>query len=369
MPAARPIVSWSGTAPALGGGAGLSRGASLWLAAWLSCAAPAAAQVAIVTQAPQDHEVAVQLGQLIESEVREHATTGERSISALMKEAETWPEPHVVVVDRPGDTIHVLRPRDRTMVSRVLAPEVMRDSQYAVALASAELLEWLGVLPAARGRPSDREPPAPSGKPIDAPVVPTEASGPPQSALGWGLGADLELVTSPGFDVSMARASISGEVQLGRRRGPSWYAFGARVGAPASWDRALNPGAASAGVERITYSDVMASLHAGLGYGAGRATILGEIEGGLSLARVQALDADGARVGDHEDVDGWIGLGVGLRYPLVWGLSVAAAVQGRWLADRATYRVQGTKVLEEGPVRVVSRIGLIWESALFRRSP
>jgi hypothetical protein len=342
---------------------------SACLVAWLASTASAAAQVSVVTRAPEDREVAVQLGHLLDAPVRERAGAGEPSIAALMKEAAAWPERHVVVVDRPGDTIHVLRPRDRTMVSRVIAAEVMLHSQYAVALASAELLEWLGVLPAARGRPSAGESALPAGAKVDAPLVPSDTSGPPPPRVGWGLGADLELAMSPGFDVSLARVSISGEVQLGRRRGPTWYAFGARLGAPASWERQLDAGAFAAGVERIVYSDVVTGLHAALGYGAGRATILGQIEGGLSFARVEALTQGGARVGDHDDIAGWLGLGLGLRYPLVWGLSVAAAVQGHWLADRTTYRVDGAQVLEEGPVRVVTRIGLIWENALFRRTP
>jgi len=344
---------------------------SACLAAWLASGAVAAAQVAVVTRAPEDRDVAAQLGQLLDAKVRERSGADERSISVLMQEAAAWPEPYVVVIDRPDDAIHVLRPRDRTMVSRVLAAEVMLHSQYAVALASAELLEWLGVLPAARGRPSAGQTAARTGG-VDAPLVPSDTSGPPPPRVGWGLGGDLELATSPGFDVSLARASISGEVQLGRRRGPSWFAFGARVAAPASWERQLEAGALggiAAEVERIMYSDVVTGLHAALGYGAGRATILGQIEGGLSFVRVEALAQDDARVGDHDDVAGWLGLGLGLRYPLVWGLSVAAAVQGRWLADRTRYRVDGAKVLEEGPVQVVSRIGLIWESALFRRSP
>jgi hypothetical protein len=341
---------------------------SACLASCLALPAAASAQVAVVTRSPEDREVAAQLGQLLDAPVQERPGASESSIGSLMKEAAGWPEQHVVVFDRPGDTIHVLRPRDRTMVSRVLAAEVMLHSQYAVALASAELLEWLGVLPAARGRPSGGETPAKAVK-VDAPLVPSDTSGPPPPRVGWGLGADLELATSPGFDVSLARASVSGEVQLGRRRGPSWFAFGARLGAPASWERQLAASTFAAGVERIAYSDVVAGLHAALGYGAGRATILGQIEGGLSFLRVEALAQDDARVGDHDDVAGWLGLGIGLRYPLVWGLSIAAAVQGHWLADRTTYRVDGAKVLEEGPVQVVTRIGLIWENALFRRSP
>jgi len=225
------------------------------------------------------------------------------------------------------------------------------------------LLEWLGVLPAARGRPGEAERSAPASpaaaRPADSPVV--EA----RPAIGWAAGADLELATNPGFDVSLIRPSIRAELQFGRGQAPLWFELGARFGAPASWDRGLDAARFETAVERVEYSDAQAALHTALGFGAARATVLAELEGGLSFAQVVARTDAGGEVGrPHDGVSAWVGLGLGLRYPLASALSLAAAVQGQWLAERARYRIEGSPVLEEGPVRVTTRLGLIWESAL-----
>jgi hypothetical protein len=183
--------------------------------------------------------------------------------------------------------------------------------------------------------------------------------------LGWAAGADLELATSPGFDVSLARPSVSAELQVGRGRDPVWFGLGARVGAPASWDRGLEAERFATGAERVEYSDFQTGLHAAIGLGAGASTVFAQLEGGASFVRIEALSSSERQVGEHDGVSGYLGLGLGLRYRLASALGIAATVQGQWIAERARYRVEGAPVLEEGPVRVATRIGLIWESALF----
>lgn len=336
---------------------------ALAVAACTWFAAGAAAQVTVVTRAPEDGAVAAQLGRLIDVPVQQRPGPDTDSLQLVLRDGAGRPEPLVVVIDRPHDTLHVVRTRDATVVSRVLDASVMRDSPYAVALATAELLEWLGVLPPARGRP---------GAPVL--TVPPEAAAALQEearaeserpALGWAAGADLELATSPGFDVSLARPSIHAELQIGRGREPLWFGFGARIGAPASWDRGLEPERFATRAERVEYSDFQTGLHAALGFGAGRSTVFAQLEGGASFAHVEALSAAERSVGEHEATSAYLGAGVGLRYRLASALALAAEVQGQWLAERARYRVEGSPVLEEGPIRVTTRLGLIWESALF----
>jgi hypothetical protein len=330
--------------------------------AWF--AGTATAQVAVLTHTAEDREVLAQLGQLIDVPVREHGGSAPQSLALTLRETADWPEPYVVVIDRPNDSVHVLRPRDTTVVSRVLSASVMLDSQYAVALATAELLEWLGVLPAARGRPSEPSPP-PAARPAAAiPHDEARAEG-ARSALGWAAGADLELATNPGFDVSLARPSVHAELQIGRGRDPVWFGFGARVGAPASWDRGLSSERFATGAERVEYSDFQTGLHAAIGLGAGRSAVFAQLEGGASFERIEAFSTSDRRVGDYAEVAGYLGLGLGLRYRLASALALAATVQGQWIAGRARYRIEDAPVLEEGPIRVATRIGLIWESALF----
>ena len=318
------------------------------------------AQVVVITSSAADQEVALQLGHLIEVPVLPRAAPQDRSRGQLLQDAASWPEPYVVMIDRQDDMVQVWRPRDHTAVSRVLAADVMVDSQYAVALATAELLEWLGVLPAAIGRPAQH------AQQAGAPAQEDELTAAPNdaSALGWAAAADLELATNPGFDLSLVRPSLSVELQLGRARTAPWFALGARFGAPASWDRALDGAALERGAQRVEYSDMQTALHAGIGVGSARATVLGQLEGGLSLASVETLTRSGERVADYGGVSGWLGLGLGLRYPLASALCLAAAVQGQLRLAPARYRFDGVKVLEEGRIGVVTRLGLIWESAL-----
>jgi hypothetical protein len=344
------------------------RAALAIMLAWVAAAATsspasrARAQVVVVTSSTADQDVARQLGQLIDVPVLSRPAPEQRSRGQLLLEAASWPEPYVVIIDRQDDMVEVWRPRDHTALSRVLAADVMVDSQYAIALATAELLEWLGVLPAADGVPDQHAqkvmppPPAQEAEVLAAP--------PDASALGWAAGADLELATNPGFDLSLVRPSLSVELQTGRARASPWFALGARFGAPASWDRRLDGAALELGAERVEYADWQAALHAGIGVGAGRASLLAQLEGGLSLASVEAVTRSGERVGDYTGVSAWLGLGLGLRYPLASALSLAAAVQGQLRLAPARYRFDGVKLLEEGPIGVVTRLGLIWESAL-----
>jgi hypothetical protein len=228
------------------------------------------------------------------------------------------------------------------------------------------LLEWLGVLPAARGRPSE-SPPQPAPPQVDSVPVTHDDARPEstRSALGWAAGADLELAASPGFDVSLARPSINAELQIGRGRDPLWFGFGARASAPASWDRGLSAERFATGAERVEYSDFQTGLHATLGFGAGRSSAFAQLEGGASFVHIQAFSTSERSVGDYEGVAGYLGAGLGLRYRLASALALAAAVSGQWLAERARYRVEDAPVLVEGPIRVTTRLGLIWESALF----
>ena len=329
----------------------------------LGQAGSAAAQVAVVTQTVEDREVAGQLGHLIDVPVRDHEATEPQSLSALMRAGAEFPEPFLVLIDRPNDSVHVLRTADATLVSRVLGANVMLDSQYAVALATAELLEWLGVLPAARGRPSEPSRATAESKAAAQRVEQRGENARP--ALGWAAGADLELATSPGFDVSLARPAIAAELQLGRGTRPVWLALGARLAAPASWDRTLEPQRFTTGARRVEYSDVQTGLSGVVGFGAGRSTWFAQIEGGVTFAQVEAFaDADRS-LGAHDTASGYLSAGIGLRHRLASALALAATVAGQWRPERARYRVEGSKVLEEGPIRVATRIGLIWESALF----
>jgi hypothetical protein len=241
-----------------------------------------AAQVVVLARVAEDHEIAGQLAALIDAPVNACEETEPRSLGLLLEEAAHWPEPLVVIIDRPNDAVHVLRPADNTVLTRVLGARVMLDSTYAVALAGAEVLEWAGALPAAHGAPQgpasarDEAPPSRDVRP--PPEVPSAS--PARSLFGWAAAMELELAATPVFDVNLVRPALAAEMQVGRGQMPVWYAFGLRAGAPASWERGLDAGFAT-GVERVTYSELQGALYATLGASASRATLYAQLEAGL----------------------------------------------------------------------------------------
>jgi hypothetical protein len=226
-----------------------------------------------------------------------------------------------------------------------------------VALATAELLEWLGAAPPARA-PESAPPPASTPR-----APPEEPSPRPLPTLSWAAGADLELMSSPGYEVSLWRPSVSAELQLGRGHWPAWLALGVRGSAPASWQPQLAQGVVARGVREVDYSSADLALHAAVGLGNEPATLLVGLVGGLSWIDVEARARGGGVAGEHAEARGFLGLGLGLRYPIAWGLALGVGAELHWLPDRARYRVGGTQVLEEGPLRAQTRVGLLWESA------
>jgi hypothetical protein len=347
--------------------------ARLWLAAWccsLGFACPAAAQVAVVSRVPADRAVLEQLAGMLDEPVHDRPEPVPRGLAAILGDAQHWPERYVVVIDRMEDSVHVLRPSDQTIVSRVLAAEVLADSHYAVALATAELLEWLGAAPRAETAVDVEHAPR-AGPPPAAPTA--EARGAESTRedleattpeLGVALGVGLQLSASPGADISLARLAGDAELQLGRGLRSPWFALGLRVAAPASIERALDPAAGGAGVTQVEYASSELGLHAAIGMGTrGAALAVGPVAG-LAFVDVTARGAGGAQIGVHHAKAGMLGAGVWLRYPLAWGLGLGLAAEAQWLLSPERYRVAGQRVLQDGALRLQTQLGLVWESAL-----
>ncbi len=326
----------------------------------LASARTAAAQVAVVVRAPADGDVALQLRRLIDAPVEQHALSeASAGLIAILEQARTWSAAYVIVLDRVDGAAQVLRLADRTAASRVLSPDVMAESPYAVALAIAELLDWLGAVPPARAPDAAVSPPA-SDAELEA--EPKEAPSP----LSAVIGADFEITSSPdpgspGHDVSLLRPTLSGGLQWGRGLRSPWFGVGARLAAPASTERTLDRSIPDQ-VAAVRYASIDPSVTVALGLGSGEASLVGEFGVGLSIVAVEARDAAGATLTEDDAVAPWLGLGLSLRYPLLWGLSLAVGAEGQWLVERGRYQVDGTSVLEEGRVRLATRLGIRWES-------
>jgi hypothetical protein len=310
-------------------------------------ASTALAQAAVIVRTPEDAEVARELSSLVDFPVRERPEVAPRPLGAIMIDAQSWPERYVVLIDRSSASVQVLRAEDGTVFSRVLAPNVMETAQYAVALTTAELLHWLHAEPQA------------------APATPASfarARARTRSALSGAASAELDLRTSPGYDVSLARLALGAELQLGRRT-PWWFALGARAALPATFTRKLDAASARAGVDHVDYSSTDAALQLAIGRDLGGVALLGTLGAGLSIVSVEARAPSGALAGDADRLVGFLALGLALRYSLVWGFALGLGADAQLALQHARYRVHGEPVLEEGLWRVATHVGLVWESA------
>jgi hypothetical protein len=323
----------------------------------LVSAATARADVAILVRAPADADVARELAGMLDERVHVHEESAPRRVSEITRDAATWPERYVVVVDRESDSVHALRPSDQTIVSRVLPQSVLVDAHYAVALASAELLEWLGAAPRAEvavvqdGASIGVRETAEQREPAKA-----------RSAIGFAAGAGIELSASPGYDPSLTRLAVEAGVELGRGRGPLWTWLGVRASLFGSASLGALPDT-TADVRRVEYRGHDLALQGALGLGSdGAALGLGPVVG-LSLIDVRASDRRGEVVGDHAQVSAFLGAGIWLRYPVAAGFGLALGAEAQWLVTPVRYRIEGIEVLEEGPFRAQTRIGLVWESS------
>jgi hypothetical protein len=316
--------------------------------------ASARADVAFVTRAPADAEVQRQLAGLIDVPVIERAQSEPRSLAAIMSDAQDWEEHYVAVIDRPGSSVHVLRPRDQTMAARLLDERVLSEAPYAVALAIAELLEWLG----ASAHTVDGQAPRADAAGTVAPRE-GEPVGPYAPSLVFGAG--VELLASPAFDPDLTRLSLEAGIELGRAHSV-WGLVALRGAALGSTGRTA-PLSTASSAERVDYDSSSLTLHAALGFGAQEAALTLGVVVGASFAQVDALARDGTSLGSHAATSPTGGLALGLRYPVAWGFALSLEAQGQWLVRPTRYRIEGREVLEEGPLQVLTRFGLLWEGA------
>jgi hypothetical protein len=330
---------------------------ALVLAVWC-LASTASADVAIVVHVPADADVARELAGMVDERVHVHEESAKRRVSEITRDAATWPERYVVVVDRESDSVHALRPSDQTIVSRVLPQSVLVDAHYAVALASAELLEWLGAAP--RAEVAVAKDGAWIGVRDEADR--RKPGGEARSAIGFAAGAGIELSASPGFDPSLTRLAVEAGVELGRNRAAVWTWLGARASLFGSTSLSALPDT-TVDVQRVQYRGHDLALHGALGLGSdGAALGLGPVVG-LSLVDVRASDRSGEALGEHAQVSAFLGAGIWLRYPLAAGFGLSLGAEAQWLLAPVRYRIEGIEVLEEGAFRAQTRIGLVWESS------
>jgi hypothetical protein len=309
---------------------------------WL-VSAVASAQVSVLCRTPADEELARTLARLTAQPVAAvPASDGDATEPFASARAGEW-----VSIDRERSTIVVYSVTRRATLSRVLDADVMSASSYAVALATAELLEWFDASAGARaGLPSGRA--APSSNP----------------SPNLGLGADLEIQSQPGYSLSSVRPSIHAELTWGRARTGGFWAVGARASIPGSRVLQVAAVAAPDGRARLEVLGTDAAVQLTLGHGMGRLALTSQLAAGISYVGLQAFDTSGDPLGNDEQLSPLFAGGLGFRYSVLFGFALAASVEAQWAGPRTVYRMVGDDVLETGALRVGLFAGVLWEGAL-----
>lgn len=307
---------------------------------WLASAV-ASAQVSVVCHTPADEELARTLARLIGQPVAA-VTAGGDGAAAPEQEARTgeW-----VSIDRARATVVVHSVERQATLSRALGADVVNGSTYAVALAAAELLEWIESSPRDRDgtRAYARRKPHRSG------------------ALGVGVGADLELQTQPGYPLTLVRPALSVELAWGRQAGAGFWSLGVR---------AALPGHRSLSVDAPVPADLSAlgydgALQLTLGQTLGQLALTAQVAAGASYLKVEARDSEDGLLGAaDEHVSPLFAAGIGFRYSVLFGFAFAVRAEALWVGRGTDYNIAGQRVLQAGALRIGLLAGILWESAL-----
>ena len=335
----------------------------------------ASAQVALVSRVPEDRAVFDQLAGMIDEPLSDRPEPSARTPDAIMRDARgAWLVRSAVVIDRTSDSVHALRSSDGTTVSRVLSAELLAQSPYAVALAIAELLAWLGATPRGTKVGAAVLPPAPPPPPPSdgAPQGPAAEALEPQPAdepgglgrFGLALSAGVELSGSPSADLSLTRLALGLEAQLGRAQRPIWFALAARFSAPAGLERRLELALRSQVADRLEYESSELAVQLAVGLGGGVSTLAIGPFVGFSPVQVVVRDARGATTVEKDTGTGFAGVGMRLRYPFAYGFAFDLNAEAELLFEPIRYRVAGRPVIDDGPMRAQARLCLVYELAL-----
>jgi hypothetical protein len=299
----------------------------VWVA--LGCwASTASAQVSLVRHADADDEVATALEQLIGEDV---------VVVEPAAAAKGWDAS--VSIDRERAVLSVVSPSNPTGLTRTLDEDLIADSPYAVALAAAELLDWLP-------RASD---------PVSAATSPAGRSG---GLLSYAFGLDVEVQSQLTNELTFVRPAFAGELAWGRGRPGLFWTLGGRVSAPLA--RELPLAAAQASLQARAF-DAAAQVVGGYGFGA--LALTAHAAAGASYLRVEARDALG-ELGHDTFVSPLLAAGLGVRWSVALGFALAARGEAQWAGPASLYNIHDGRVLETHPWRFGAFVGVLWESAL-----
>jgi hypothetical protein len=262
-------------------------------------------RVAIVV--PPDErgrEFATQLAGELDEPAAVHTST--LTIEALVSLPPLpWREPFVLFADPERARIAVIRSEDRTLLLRALD----ESSPYALAVAGAELLD------------------AAEAEPVRS-----------RLSLGGSVSIGVGVVEAFGHEPVLVSGSIAAELEL--REGDLWSTIG--LGFEAT---------SSAEVSNVRYRRWEPSLRLGLGRAIGDLDLGATLAAGVSVARAEAFDVEGVRIGADDRVPVLFALGGRARYRVGAGFCLGAEASLGWSVSPADYVVKDVLVLSEGRFR------------------
>lgn len=309
---------------------------SVCIALWLSltlASSVAFAEVSFVRDTAADEEVAARLEELIGQPVVRVSDA-----SDVLERGDA--DSAVVSIDRDDSLVRVVSIANPEGLSRAFEPAVLADAPYAVALAAAELLDWLDVLAEAGANP---------------PPALEDRSG---RRLTFGFGFDFELQVQLARELAFARPAFHAELAFDRGSRGFFWAAGLRVSAPLASDVE----AALQDVSlRAQAMDAAAQFVAG--YELGVLAFTAHVAAGLAYLRVAARDARARPLGADAAFSPLVGAGLGMRLAVAYGFAVAVRGEAQWAGPQTRFRVGGDTVLDSSAIRFGFLAGVLWESA------
>jgi hypothetical protein len=303
-----------------------------------SVSSVAAAEISFVRGSAADEEVASRLEALIGQPVVRVS-----SESGALDRADA--DAAVVSIDRGDALVRVVSIANPDGLTRTFEPAVMEQSPYAVALAAAELLDWLDVL-------AEPGAPAPTQEP-------TERSG---RRLSFGLGLDFELQAQVARDLAFLRPAFNAELAFDRDARGFFWAAGVRVSAPLGRDVA--PLATELQNLSLRAQAMDAAAQFVVGYELGSLAFTAHAAAGLAYLHVAARDAQQRTLGSEASCSPLVGAGLGVRLSVAYGFAVAVRGEGQWAGPETKYSIAMREALDSAAIRFGFLAGVLWESAL-----
>ena len=313
----------------------------------------------VVHERDRDDAAAGQLAAaLAGATIHEHATLPESARELVELSRSLGNEALAVVLDGRRGTIHVARATDGLVVSRHLGTEAFAGSPYAVGIVAEELVRLTR----------------------DAPSL-TEAASVERPGANEITTSDTTRTTPdtapPAPPLFTPTAELAAGAAFGLRGGPS--VFGAHLAAGAAWlpdgwlvsaeglvaihaEHALGVTAPAIGEGELRYRRIDVALRASFGRIDSNGTIAAQASLGLALTRVELADDGGNVRAEHEGSHPWLGLGVALRRPIGFGVTVGLYLGLDWALSPERYLVHGAPVFEESRLRARSAVAIGWSN-------